>query len=151
MDATNTSPGYVLGRLMAVLERAQQEALGNPNASVVDRFFSGASATPKAVFVRLLKNARHHVRKAKDDPEKGGMVFRLERLIDDLADRFDPKHNGFPSHLDLEQQGLFVLGYHQMRKWLWMTREERAAWEQANPDAPRAYLWAAAKRETVTQ
>jgi CRISPR-associated protein Csd1 len=151
MDATNTSPGYVLGRLMAVLERTQQEALGNPNASVVDRFFSGASATPKAVFVRLLKNARHHVRKVKDDPEKGGMVFRLERLFDDLADRFDPKHNGFPSHLDLEQQGLFVLGYHQMRKWLWMTREERAEWEQANPDAPRAYLWAAAKRETVTQ
>jgi len=151
MDATNTSPGYVLGRLMAVLERTQQEALGNPNASVVDRFFSGASATPKAVFVRLLKNARHHVRKAKDDPEGGGMVFLLDRLIDELADRFDPKHNGFPSHLDLEQQGLFVLGYHQMRKWLWMTREERAAWEQANPGAPRAYLWAAAKQATVTQ
>jgi len=151
MDATNTSPGYVLGRLMAVLERAQQEALSNPNASVVDRFFSGASATPKAVFVRLLKNARHHVRKAKDDPEKGGMVFRLERLIDELADRFDPKQNGFPAHLDMEQQGLFVLGYHQMRKWLWMTREERAEWEKANPAAPRAYLWTAAKQEIVAQ
>lgn len=151
MDATNTSLGYVLGRLMAVLERAQQEALGNPNASVVDRFFSGASATPKAVFVRLLKNARHHVRKAKDDPEKGGVVFRLERLIDELSDRFDPKQNGFPSHLDLEQQGLFVLGYHQMRKWLWMTREERAEWEKANSDAPRAYLWTAAKQEARNQ
>jgi CRISPR-associated protein Csd1 len=141
MDATNTSPGYVLGRLMAVLERTQQEALGNPNASVVDRFFSGASATPKAVFVRLMKNARHHVRKAKDNPESGGMVFRLERIIDELADRFDPKNNGFPAHLELDQQGLFVLGYHQMRKWLWMTRDERTEWEKANPAAPRAYVW----------
>jgi CRISPR-associated protein Csd1 len=151
MDATHTSPGYVLGRLMAVLERAQQEALGSPNASVVDRFFSGASATPKAVFVRLMKNARHHVRKAKDDPEKGGIVFRLERLIDELSDRFDPKNNGFPAHLDLEQQGLFVLGYHQMRKWLWMTKDERADWEKANSAAPRAYLWNAAKQEVVAQ
>ena len=131
MDPTNLSEGYTLGRLMAVLERIQQEAIGDVNASVVDRYFSGASATPKTVFVRLLKNARHHVTKAKDDDAKAGFVFRLDKLIDELASRFDPKRNGFPAYLDLEQQGLFVLGYHHMRKWLWMPREERAEWEKA--------------------
>ena len=141
MDPNNSSQGYALGRLMAVLERIQQEAIGNVNASIVDRYFSGASAAPKSVFVRLLKNARHHVGKAKDDPAKGGFVFLLDRLIDELADRFDPKHNGFPAHLDLEQQGLFVLGYHQMRKWLWMNKEERGQWAKTYPSAPRAYVW----------
>jgi len=126
MDPNNLSEGYTLGRLMAVLERLQQEAIDNVNASVVDRYFSGASAAPKTVFIRLLKNARHHVTKAKDE----------------LASGFDPKRNGFPAHLDLEQQGLFVLGYHQMRKWLWMTKEERAEWENKYPDAPRPYVWA---------
>ncbi|NOZ19593.1 MAG: type I-C CRISPR-associated protein Cas8c/Csd1 [Planctomycetes bacterium] len=147
MDPTTKSDGYALGNLMAVLERIQQEAIGDVNASIIDRYFSGASACPKAVFVRLLKNARHHARKAKDDPQAGGMVFRLERLMDELADRFDPKQNGFPAHLDLEQQGLFVLGYHQMRKWLWMTKDERTEWEAAHPDAPRAYLWGKAKEQ----
>ncbi len=141
MDPSHRSEGYTLGQLMAVIERLQQEALDNVNASVVDRYFSGASASPKAVFVRLLKNARHHVRKAKDNQEKGGFIFRLEKLLDELADQFDPKRNGFPAYLDLEQQGLFVLGYHQMRKWLWMNKEERNEWEQAHTAVPRSYLW----------
>jgi len=145
MDPTNLSEGYTLGRLMAVLERIQQEAIGDVNASVVDRYFSGASATPKTVFVRLLKNARHHVAKARDDEAKAGFIFRLDKLIDELATRFDPNRNGFPAHLDLEQQGLFVLGYHQMRKWLWMSREERAIWEKDHPEAPREYIWSKGK------
>jgi CRISPR-associated protein Csd1 len=145
MDPTNLSEGYTLGRLMAVLERIQQEAIGDVNASVVDRYFSGASATPKTVFVRLLKNARHHVSKAKDDESKAGFIFRLDKLIDELTSRFDPKHNGFPAYLDLEQQGLFVLGYHQMRKWLWMPREERAEWEKDHPEAPHEYIWSRGK------
>lgn len=138
MDPNNSSEGYVLGRLMAVLERLQQEALQDVNASVIDKYFSGASASPKSVFVRLLKNARHHASKAKNN--KGGYVYVLERLIDELTDRFDPKNNGFPAHLDIEQQGLFVLGYHQMRKWIWMNKEEKQAWRNQYPDAPSVYL-----------
>jgi len=145
MDPTNASPGYALGRLMAVLERIQQEAIGDVNASVVDRYFSGASASPKSVFVRLLKNARHHVRKAAENDQKGGFVVLLDRLVDELAGRFDPEDNGFPAFLDLEQQGLFVLGYHQMRRWLWMNRDERTQWEAGHPEAPRAYLWGTGK------
>jgi CRISPR-associated protein Csd1 len=141
MDPTNNSEGYILGKLMAVLERIQQAAMENVNASVIDRYFSGASASPKSVFVRLLKNARHHARKAKDNASTAGIAFLTERLIDELTSRFDPKNNGFPAHLDLEQQGLFVLGYHQMRHWLWMTKEERGEWENRYPEASKAYVW----------
>jgi CRISPR-associated protein Csd1 len=145
MDPNNPSEGYTLGCLMAILERIQLAAIDNVNASVVDRYFSGASAAPKTVFVRLLKNARHHVTKAKDDEAKAGFIFRLDKLIDELATRFDPNRNGFPAHLDLEQQALFVLGYHQMRKWLWMPREERAEWERNHPEAPAEYIWSKGK------
>ena len=141
MDPNSNSQGYNLGRLMAVLERIQLEALGDINANVIDRFFSGASATPKAIFTRLMKNARNHVRKAKDDPANRGLIFLLDKLLDELSLPFGPKDCGFPSHLALDEQGLFVIGYHHMRHWLWMGKEERQTWESVHPDAPRAYCW----------
>lgn len=124
MDPMNHEPGYLLGRLMAVLERLQQAALGDVNAGIVDRYFAAASASPRVVFVRLLKNARHHARKALDDPAKAGLARWLERTTDEIAAPFDPGHNGFPAYLSLEQQGLFVLGYHQQRHALWQPRRE---------------------------
>ena len=142
------SQGYALGALMAVLERLQQLALGDVNASVIDRYFSAASATPRSVFVRLLKNSRHHASKAADAQEGKDRALgqRLDRMIDFFCSRFDVNRNrypyqsqGIPAHLDLEQQGLFVVGYHQMRHWLWMPKEEREQWEQEHPDVAAAF------------
>jgi len=153
MNPNCTDKGYLLGQLMAVLEKLQQEAMGkNVNATIVDRYFAGASTSPKSVFGSLLRNARHHARKAKDKEDKWWITARLERLIDQICSQFDislkktedPKavyKNGFPSYLSQEQQGMFVLGYHQMRKWLWMTREERDIWNDEHSDVFRAYLW----------
>jgi CRISPR-associated protein Csd1 len=140
LDPNNESPGYLLGQLMAVLERAQQLAM-DANATIVDRYFNGASAAPRSVFVRLLKSSQHHLRKAEDDSTKAGTCFLLRRLIDQLADRFDPKDGGFPARLAIEQQGLFVLGYHQMRRWLWLNGADRQEWEARWPDLPAAYKW----------
>lgn len=127
MDPTNTSPGYLLGRLIAVIERIQEEALGRVKATVVDRFFAGASAAPRSVFVRLEKNALSHIRKLRD--QSPGKAAFYKRLLDDLHTSFDPSAGGYPAHLSLEDQGLFILGYHQMRHWLWMTKEQRQAWK----------------------
>jgi CRISPR-associated protein Csd1 len=137
MDPTNRDNGYLLGRLLAVLERLQQLALQDINASVVDRYFGSASATPRAVFPRLLRNARHHARKAKDEPSTAGTARWLDRMIDEIAAAlssgasveqeyrgtvFTVNYNGFPTYLPLDQQGLFVLGYHHQRHQLWAKR-----------------------------
>lgn len=130
MDPTNTQPGYLLGRLIAVLERFQQEALGDVNASVIDRFFAAASATPQAVFPRLLKNARHHSRKLADSSE--GKANWLEKEMDEIIGglgleerKLGVAYTGLPSYLPLEQQALFVIGYHHQRHWLWSSKTER--------------------------
>jgi len=152
--------GYLLGQLMAVLEKLQQEAMGGVNATIVDRYFSGASTSPKSVFGSLLRNARHHVRKAKDDPVKRGSIRCYENLIDQICDQFeisvqgtvDPltvSKNGFPPTLSPDEQGMFVLGYHQMRKWLWMDRGTRDVWNVEHADAPKAYLWKKKEKSDV--
>ncbi|HDO06657.1 MAG TPA: type I-C CRISPR-associated protein Cas8c/Csd1 [Bacteroidetes bacterium] len=152
MNPNCADKGYLLGQLMSVLEKLQTEAMGSVNASIIDRYFSGASASPKSVFGSLLRNARHHARKAKDETKNKRQIFNLERLIDQICSQFDvslkktedPKvvyENGFPAYLSQEQQGMFVLGYHQMRKWLWMTSEERDIWNNEYSDVSRAYLW----------
>jgi CRISPR-associated protein Csd1 len=138
MDPDSNSIGYRLGMLLAVIERLQTEALNDVNASVVDKFFAAASATPRVVFDRILKNARHHARKGRDDNPQ--MIFVLERLLDEIMSHFKPAGGGIPTSLPLEQQGLFIIGYHHMRKYLWMNREERDVWEAEHPGAPKAYL-----------
>lgn len=131
MDHDNKEPGYLLGRMMAVLERLQQLALGTDvNATVIDRFFGAASAAPQSVFPRLLKNARHHARKAEDGPQDttarwlDGQIDEIAAALEVDTRKYGPAA-GFPAHLSLEQQGLFVLGYHHQRHWLWMKKENR--------------------------
>lgn len=121
MDLTNTEPGYRLGRVMAVVERMQLEALGDVNATVVDRYFGGASASPASVVPRLLKGFHAHLRKVRDDESKARTGHWLKNELDGILECV----TAFPRFLDLEQQGLFVLGYHHERHWLWMKKEDR--------------------------
>ncbi len=132
MDPNNTNQGYLLGRLMALIERMQREALGDVNASVVDRYFSAASASPSVVFPRLMKNLRHHASKAKDEESTRGRARWLEGLIDEVMKHIEH----FPTHLPLDDQGMFIIGFHHQRAAFW---EKRSA--DASPD----------KNETVTQ
>lgn len=50
LDTERRETPYLLGRLFAVLEKAQLDALGKVNSTIKDRFFSAASATPASVF-----------------------------------------------------------------------------------------------------
>src|SRR5262249_26619764 len=53
LDEECSSPAYRLGRLFAVLEKVQQDAT-NASATIRDRYYGAASATPVVVFPQLL-------------------------------------------------------------------------------------------------
>lgn len=116
LDTERKDPSYRLGRLFAVLEKVQGDALGNVNATVRDRFYSAASATPGVVFPRLLRTHQHHLAKL---PE--GLKIVRERLAQEIL---GPVKN-FPPRLSLPDQGLFALGYYQQAKDLWTSKEEK--------------------------
>lgn len=107
LNESYTHPAYVLGRLFAWLEKAQIEAIGRDvNATIKDRYFTSACASPASVFPILLRLSQHHLAKA----EYGGL---LERKIQNLLDLLEARP--FPSRLSLDEQGIFVLGYYHQR------------------------------------
>ncbi len=107
LDTTRTEPAYLLGRLFAALEKTQEDALPGINATIRDRFYSAASATPGAVFARILRTYQHHLGKLE-----GGMKVNRERLVQEIVGQMDH----FPAHLNLQQQGQFAIGYYHQRK-----------------------------------
>ena len=109
LNPAYAEPPYVLGRLFAVLEKAQAEAIGDVNASIKDRYFASACATPRSVFPVLLRLSQHYVNKA----EYGKSIdWRIEELLAKL----NVEENPFPAHMTLDEQGIFILGYYHQRK-----------------------------------
>ncbi|MGY8774526.1 type I-C CRISPR-associated protein Cas8c/Csd1 [Spongiibacter tropicus] len=111
LDINNTDPGYLLGRLFAALESVQRAALGgNVNASIRDRYFGAASATPSSIFPVLMRNAQNHLSKIKK--EKPGLAINLEKQLDEIIDKLGPQ---LPRSLRMESQGRFAIGYYHQR------------------------------------
>jgi CRISPR-associated protein Csd1 len=122
LDESNTNPAYVCGRLLAVFEEIQHEALGKVNANVGDKFYGTFSATPSMVFARLHANARNHLRKIRS--ENSGGDFGMTRRLSTLMALIDSPPAGVLSPL---QQGLFALGYyHQIHARLQRSNERVA-------------------------
>ncbi len=121
LDVTRTDRPYLLGRLFAVLEKAQEEAIPGANATIRDRYLGSASATPAQVFNMLLKNSANHLSKIRKDPEKTNLAFFYDKIIERLVNDFD----NFPRTLSAEEQGLFMIGYYHQRKDLFVPKAER--------------------------
>ena len=110
LDTGNMNIGYRLGRLFAVLEKIQQDALGNPNATIRDKFYGAASSTPVTVFGNLMRLANHHI--AKLEKERTRLAIVRKQLLGGIMEGVQD----FPAYLALEDQGRFAIGYyHQMQ------------------------------------
>lgn len=108
LDKESMSPAYRLGRLFAALEAAQRLALGGQvNATIRDRYYGAASATPAAVFPLLLRNTQNHLGKLRK--EKRGLAVSLEK---DIGEIIDGLPESFPRSLSIEDQGRFAIGYY---------------------------------------
>ena len=108
LDPNFANDAYQLGRLFAVLEAAQYAELGRVNASIADRYYGAASATPARVFGALLRGARTHVSAAN----KLNRGFWLGPRLESIIDRLPPE---LPRTLRLEDQGRFAVGYYHER------------------------------------
>lgn len=111
LDPDNTNPAYRLGRLFALYENLQRAALGGQvNATIKDRYFGAAMATPASIFPLIERNSANHLAALRKD--KGGLAHWFDREIDAVLEGLD---GAFPRSLRLEEQGRFAIGYHHQR------------------------------------
>ena len=112
LDRDSDNPAYLLGRLFAVYEGAQRAALGpNINATIKDRYFGAASATPASVFPMLERGSAAHLASLRKG-DKGGLARWFDLEIDAILAGMSA---AFPRSLRLEEQGRFAIGYHHQR------------------------------------
>jgi CRISPR-associated protein Csd1 len=122
LDPNRTDRPYLLGRLFAVLEKAQEEAIPNSSATIKDRYLSAAAATPGQVFHMLLKNSANHISKLRKDAEKKGRAFHYEIMTQDIISGF----SDYPKTMKAEEQGLFMIGYYHQRKDFYTKKTQEA-------------------------
>ena len=108
LDLNRPDCAYNLGRLFAVLEKTQHEASGGQHSTIKDHYFSTASATPASAFPRIMRLHAHHLNKI----EHGGRRTNIEKLIQNICSHIE----NFPSHLSLDGQGQFCIGYYHQRQ-----------------------------------
>jgi CRISPR-associated protein Csd1 len=114
LDKENMSPAYRLGRLFAVLENIQQRAQGKE--TIRERFYGAASSAPVSVFPQLLKLKNHHLAKLK-----GGAGVYFETILGEIFSGIDE----IPSHLPLDAQARFAVGYYHQRQDLFTKKEDK--------------------------
>lgn len=107
-DSCNYQP-YVLGRLFSVYEALQEAALPGINATIRDKYFNSAAATPASIFAILTRSAVIYLRKL----EKGQKIY-YDKMITELSGKLTET---LPARHNLEDQNIFYIGYyHQKQK-----------------------------------
>ena len=123
LDENSTDVSYVYGRIFSVLEKiqmeVQMEASSTLNATIKDKYFTSACATPTKVFPILLKLSVHHLNKLKT-----GRRIYWEKQLTNLMGKLSPSAKN-SSTLTLEEQGMFILGYYHQTQERYKKKENK--------------------------
>lgn len=113
-------PAYNCGRLLAVFDSLQRSAHGSSfdGSTIAERYFGSASTTPNTAFSLLWKLHQHHLKKLRQQGEKGQRAAaKIKTSIIEIAGLFVPTIPGtppqFPRYFTLVEQGRFALGFYQ--------------------------------------
>lgn len=119
LNPASNNPAYVLGRLFSVYEAIQNAANPGIDATIKDRYFNSAAATPATIFPVLGNLAQKHLRKLKG-ANMGLNVFYNKQITEIMG----LLGTGFPARLSLAQQGAFQLGYYHQTQDRYQKKEE---------------------------
>lgn len=116
LDKNNSNPGYLCGRLAAVLEKIQKDSGRGDNMRT--QYMGAASSSPGSVFPVMLNVSIHH----SENLTEGSRIF-YEQLKQEIIDKMPV--SGFPAHLDLNDQGRFFVGYYHQRADLYTSKDNK--------------------------
>ena len=117
LNESSTNIPYTLGRLFAVYEAVQEAANPGLNATIKDKYFNSASATPAVIFSILGNLSQKHLRKL----EAGQRIY-YEKQISALKGVLG---ESYPTRLSLPEQGSFDLGYYHQNQFRYTKKEDK--------------------------
>lgn len=122
LDETRRDAAYVNGRLFAVRESLQRWALGDVNASIVDKFYERASTNPASVAAVLDVLSKQHLNALKRKHGMGALTT-MDRRITEL----NALQGDAPGRLRAEEQAAWLAGYYQQRQHDFEQRAKHSA------------------------
>lgn len=117
LNEASTNVPYTLGRLFAVYEAVQEAANPSINATIKDKYFNSASATPAMIFPILDSLAQKHLRKL-ELPKRIYFDKQISKIKNILGEENPPR-------LSLPEQGSFNLGYYHQKEARYTKKEEK--------------------------
>lgn len=117
LNTKSSNVPYNLGRLFSVLEGIQSAANPGINATIRDKYFNSASATPGHVFPVLVNLAQKHLKKL----DKGLRVYYEKQLTEVMGELGE----NYPARMSLPQQGSFQLGYYHQTQARFEKKEDK--------------------------
>ena len=113
----NSNQAYLCGGLFAIYEKIQQDSSGGGlNRTIKDAYFASSCSRPASVFPKLAKLSQNHMRKLSE-----GACIYYNKMICDITNKLSGE---FPSTLNLDDQGRFIIGYYQMNKKLFTSTKD---------------------------
>ena len=117
LNENSTNIPYTLGRLFAVYEAVQECANPGINATIKDKYFNSASATPATIFPILDNLCQKHLRKLDT-----GLRISFDKQISTLKNVLGETN---PTRLTLPEQGSFNLGYYHQKQFRYQKKEDK--------------------------
>lgn len=117
LNENSTNIPYTLGRLFAVYEAVQEAANPGINATIKDKYFNSAAATPAMVFPVLDNLAAKHLRKL----DTGKKIY-FDKQIAALKMLMSETN---PTRLTLPEQGSFYIGYYHQKEARFTKKEDK--------------------------
>ena len=119
-----------MGRAFAVCEKIQKSTFEDKDKAnksddeqerdtIKDKYFDSACATPALVFPQILKLKNCHIKLIKRD--RPGSAIYYEKTLSEILSSVD---SGFPKSLNMEEQGVFILGYYHQTQKFYAKKEE---------------------------
>ena len=117
LNENSTNIPYTLGRLFAIYEDVQESANPGINATIKDKYFNSAAATPAVIFPILDNLCQKHLRKLE-----AGRRINKDKQIGALKNVLG---ESYPIRLTLPEQGSFNLGYYHQKQFRYTKKEDK--------------------------
>ncbi|MFI3317514.1 MAG: type I-C CRISPR-associated protein Cas8c/Csd1 [Rikenellaceae bacterium] len=117
LNTEYTNTGYLLGRMLAIVERAQTASQPGISYTIKDQTYAAMSVTPAALYNRVFSLSVNYFRRI---PRQGTQVY-LKNLLSEVTDKISV--DGVPMRLSLEDQGRFALGYQHQNQSFYTKKE----------------------------